>query len=281
VSEDSSKEKFSNALIHILSDWKLMLKFWVFTSGMLLIACGGISLLSHVIRPLIPGARITTTQSGAQIIELGGKRSIQWLYSASSKPSKEPLNKMPGDLIWSNSGISVSKGDRVTLRVSGAVNLGIHHLVKSAENDTVPFFHWAGPDGFPSRKEDRPVDKYRWNMRIAGSELPGMLLMQVVPPGKEPNVRPNPEMLYPVGSGGKSPFNIRQSGTLYFTLNEVPLDKEMEKYYVISPDIDAEYVKEHPVNKQKKSWKAVAEQEYWNLWFDDNVGSLLVVAEIE
>lgn len=280
--EDKPKETLISNLIHVSSSWKLMLNFWAFTSGMVLISCGGIFLLGHVIRPLIlPGARISITQNGAQVIELAGKRSIQWLYSASSKPSNETLGKTPGNLIWSNSGIEVAKGDRIKFRVSGAVNLGIHHLVKSAETDTLPFFHWTGPDGVPIRNDARPVDEHRRKKRIAVGEVVGKLLMQVVPSGKEPDVRPDSERLYPVGAGKENPFTMRQSGYLYFTLNETPLDEKMENYYVITPDIDPKYAKEHPVDNQKASWSKIKNQKYWNLWFDDNVGSLLVVAEIE
>lgn len=283
MSDQTSKVTTIGAITRIWGDWKSIANFWFFIAGLVLIVDGGIFLLGLVIRPLLPGARVTTTEKGAYIIEIGGKRSVQWLYSASSKPSPETFDESLGERIWSDSGIKVSAGDWVKLRVSGAVNLAIHHLVKSSETDTPPFFHWSGPDGVSAKQAAslRRSDNWRLPRRIAPGQTPGKLLMQVVPDDRKPQVQPDAEFLYAVGSGKDGPFHIRQSGTLHFALNEVPLDETMHNYYVITSSVDADYESEHPVSDQEHAWKKIVEQKYWDIWFDDNVGSFLITAEIE
>lgn len=161
--------------------------------------------------------------------------------------------------------------------------LAIHHLVESAKIDRPPYLHWFGPDGATDEQKTffRESDKYRQEKLIAKGERQGMLLMQTVPPGDKPKIIPDSENLYPIGSGKDGPFRIRRSGTLYFALNEVPLSADMHDYYVITSAIDSDYVKKHPLNEQEKAWSEIVEREYWDLWFDDNVGSFLIVAEIE
>jgi len=283
MADDAPKESFIGGLARISSRWQSIVNFWAFFFGLVIIACFGVYLLGLVLRPLVPGARITTTEGGAYIIELGGKRSVQWLFSASSKPASRSRDDSPGNRFWSNSGIDVTKGDRLKLRVSGAVNLAIHHLVRSAETDNPPYFHWTGSDGYEPEQAAffRPADDHRQRWRLAIGAPQGMLLMQVVPPGANPEVRPDGEHLYLVGSGRDGPFRMRQSGTLYFALNEVPLDETMHDYYVITQQTDPKYVKEHPVKDQEKAWTEIVRLKYWDLWFDDNAGSFLVTAEIE
>lgn len=280
---DAPKESLIGGLARISSRWQSILNFWAFFAGLVVIVCMGVYLLGLVLRPFVPGARITTTEGGAYIIELGGKRSVQWLLSASSKPGSRTRDDAPGIRFWSNSGIDVAKDDKVKLRVSGAVNLAIHHLVESAQTDNPPYFHWTGPDGFEPEQTAffRPADLHRQPQRLAGGVPSGMLLMQVVPPGANPQVKPDGEHLYPVGSGRDGPFKMRQSGTLYFALNEVPLDETMHDFYVIAPGVDPEYVKKHPIEAQEKAWLEIARLKYWDLWFDDNAGSFLVTAEID
>ena len=269
MTNDSRKDSLVSSTVRITSSWSSILRTWTFISGLVVIFCLGVAALENVLRPMLRGGRVTVTEGGAYIIELGGRRTLQWLFPASA--------------MWASSGVTVKQGDRITFHVTGAANLAIHHLVKSAETDSAPFFNWTGPEGMTSDQTKflRPVDHYRFPKRIAPNDSSGTLLMQVVPANRKALTRPDGEHLYPIGSGDHGTVEIRQSGTLYFALNEIPLDSTMHDYYVIPASIDPEYAHKHPLVEQERTWRGIVQHRYWNLWFDDNVGFFLVTAEIE
>lgn len=270
-SEEVSKETVASVIVKVITYWKSIFMFWSFITGLVLIFCGALYLTVLILRPLFSTASVTVTEHGAYIIEMQGKRKFHWLFTASS--------------MWESSGIKVHKDDEIKFSISGKANLAVHHLVKSAEDDSIPYFHWSGPDGDNEiqRKFYRDADHHRQKKRIAVGENPGILLMQVVPDGNSPILRPDNktcDCLYVVGSGKQGNIRIRQSGILYFALNDIPLDPNMENYYVITPEIDQDYAKRHNVQTQKRKWEQIVKWGYWNLWFDDNVGYFVISAEI-
>lgn len=261
------KNMFVSIFRETISGYRNIIRVWVFVAGILILLLVFVHLLLRSFRSASQITEVEITENGAYIINFGERRTIQWLFSASS--------------LWASSGVEVNKGDKIHVEASGQVNLALHHLVKNAGVDKKPFFQWVGADGI-SKYEHRyykDTDDYRGAKIIAPDARQGVLLMQIVPNDQIAKMRPESESLYIIGSNKR--VEARQTGVLHFALNDIPLDKSMKDFYLISRNIDSSFVNVHPSKEQIEAWNSIVKDEYWNVWFDDNIGFFLISIEVK
>lgn len=181
----------------------------VFFLGILLFS--GITVITLSIKRLYPYSDITTNGLGATTIKSEKNEVSYWLFNTA--------------ILWANSGITVDKGDIITIRTSGKSHTAIHHLYDAAKNNVSKRNDWVGSEG----EDDVVYDTatyYRRRFRIFPDMPSGALLMQVVEKGKpidNPNDG-NPDNFYFIGKERQHIY-INNSGTLYFTVNDIVLNK--------------------------------------------------------
>jgi hypothetical protein len=226
----------------------LLLSFFVLCSLILLITIYfGLELITK------KRVQIIQTNSGGLIYKIGNEETLSFLVSASET--------------WAKTDFAVQAGDKLEFRVSGKVNTAIHHLVKAAEKDTKPDPPWIGPDGVPEDMLRSKQDKYRKNFLLLPDAPYGALIGSI---GHE-IIRPdNSSKKFLIGSRSQITLSEDQTGYLWLSVNEIILNKDRRLAYdVPENERDLGY-------KTPRSFDEIAKEEYWNLWYDDNVGYYFV-----
>lgn len=154
---------------------------------------------------------ITTNALGVTTIK-GEKSEVSyWLYNTAH--------------LWADSGISVSKGDVITVRSSGKFITAIHHLYDNAKQNTKLKDAWVGSEGEIDNPDPSSSTYRRRQFRMFPNLPTGALVMQVAnnTPYDSPEVASNPNNFYFIGKEREN-IKIENSGTLYFSLNDIVLN---------------------------------------------------------
>ena len=202
------------SILEVLGDpnktWRVLLG--IFFLGVILFT--GIAVVASAIKKLYPYSDITTNGLGATTIKSEKKEVSYWLYNTSQ--------------LWANSGIAVKEGDIITIRSSGQFYTAIHHLYSSAKDNVVLKDRWVDSGG----EADSPANLsqgsyYRRKFRMFPNLPTGTLVMQVA--NNNPYDTPreegaDPEDFYFIGKERQNIY-IKHPGTLYFSLNDIVLNK--------------------------------------------------------
>ena len=201
------------SLVKVLSGdnwWKVLIS--VFFIGCVLFS--GISLVALAIKKMYPYSDITTNGLGTTTIKSENGEVSYWLFNSAS--------------LWANSGITVEKGDIITIRSSGKY----HHLHDATKNNTDLKDRWIGSEGMPDNDYNDNEDFYRSKYRIFPGEPNGALVMQVATnqPFETPKdyiidkkTKADPSNFYYIGKERQNIY-INNSGTLYFAINDIVLN---------------------------------------------------------
>ena len=203
------------SLVKILSGdnwWKVLIS--VFFIGCVLFS--GISLVALAIKKMYPYSDITTNGLGTTTIKSENGEVSYWLFNSAS--------------LWANSGITVEKGDIITIRSSGKYHTAIHHLYDATKNNTDLKDQWIGSEGMPDNYNKTVEDDYRSKYRIFPGQPNGALVMQVAtntpfdtPNDERDNKKAKPDNFYFIGKERQNIY-INNSGTLYFAINDIVLN---------------------------------------------------------
>ncbi|MDX2067500.1 MAG: hypothetical protein SFV55_03680 [Haliscomenobacter sp.] len=186
---------------------------------------------------------------------------------------------------WVNSSIHVKKHDQIIIESSGLINTAVHRLIEAAEDDVLPRTPWHGFQGYDgngaiSRDNSREVFKLHRRNKEA------QLLISISK--KDPHLdfrfkgeewKYNEKNIISSTNDEKViNINAIESGDLWFTINDdwipveifigsagAPNSKE-KNAKLLYPD-DSLYI---------KKFEYINEKQYRNLWFDDNIGALLL-----
>jgi hypothetical protein len=227
------------------------------------------------------------------LIGPGQKLSISFNKEGSTlifideKPSKA-LVLVSASTLWLDTGIKMRPGQKLNIGATGLVNLAIHRLVEAADKDERPRHGWVGPDG-DQQGNEKPVERLRKRLRIEPREGFGCLLAYVRAEG-EPNPgkeHPKPDGVQVVRRNGKVSYEDShgREGTLFLTVNEAVIQDTAaaeEAYLTTQQALDETYGKNIlTVEQLRKRWQQLVTNNYWEVWFDDNVGQFLVQVSYE
>jgi len=275
---DKQSETFLSSFLGGFNSYAHLLRFCIAVAFIL----GLVAFVTWIVVTNLPSAQrlaISFNDEGATII------------SIDNQPSKA-LVLLPASKLWTNTGLIIRPGQKISIAATGFVNLAIHRLVDAANNDDRPRHGWVGPEGAAEGdlRNERPVDRLRKPLRIEPKVGFGCLLAYIRPEGKPDPGRenPRPEGIH-VFNKQSSELTYKDSedrvGTLFLTVNDGILrdDRESEEAYVTNQDaLDATYGKgKRTVQELRETWKKLVVQNYWDIWFDDNVGEFLVQLSYE
>lgn len=157
---------------------------------------------------------ITTNGLGATTIKSEKNEVSYWLYNTSQ--------------LWSNSGITVQRGDIITVRSSGKFNTAIHHLYDAAKENTMLADKWVGSEGEVDNPDVRSSTFKRRQFRMFPNMPTGALVMQVANNNPLDSQADSDEEgkknFYFIGKERENIY-IENSGSLYFSLNDIVLNK--------------------------------------------------------
>ena len=289
----------------------------IFGIGLLLFTALTIIMLS--LKSFFPYSDISTSAFGTTTITDEQKQVSYFLFNTAD--------------LWANSGISVKKGDVISIHSSGSAHTAIHHIDDGARDNKEILDRNFGPLGEVKDVENKR-DKLRSQFRIFPNYPQSALIMQVVQDSvyDTPNYTDSKNFYY-VGAQ-RDNIHIAADGVLHFAINDIVLDnitirkmmieniktmaevskeEELQKLYKnvkdakSVPDVQKKvetFVKtngelfdkfmtkdstlqfggymaeKYDKNKQHKTeMDYYYEEQYKKAWYDDNVGSFLIVVE--
>ena len=251
----------------LIHDFFFTTRGLITTGALLLLATA--SVVSVILVTGKSKTRIQVTSGGATLIQVDGRdRSAVFL--------------LPASRLWANTGLKVQKGDCLKIRATGRTNLAGHRLLESAVQDTIPPFPWVDADGkteVPAFQKRLLNDIKRKSNQIDPNSSPGTLLAYL---GIEQQDEPsfiNPRgmdkgKLRRIGSNWHLKAPDDGTFTLYLSINDIFLSKEDFEMYKKTTAKD-----KGVIGTAEERWQSIERMDYWNIWFDDNLGELLVNIE--
>ena len=191
---------------------------------------------------------------------------------------------LPSTMLWVKTPVTLPKEGEVTVKVSGAVNLAVHHLVAAAKIHQRPRLGWIGPGGGPVSTR---YDRYRIPVLVKSDAPYGCVLAVFTDLDLNAmDADPRPADIKKIGEQA----SIRGRGTLWLTVNEAVIgaDKESEKAYITDQQaLDEKYAEyastESPlkVTDMEAQYAYIKTRDYRDVFFKDNIGDFLVTIRVE
>jgi hypothetical protein len=209
------------------------------------------------------------------------------VISINNQPSKA-LVLLSASHLWTNTGLKMRPNQKINIGATGRVNLAIHRLVDAAKEDSHLTHGWIDPDGEEIINE-KPLEQFRKPLRIEPCMGYGCLLAYVQPQGQPPPglENPKPKEIQVIGKNNDIIYldPSGREGTLFLTVNDAVLknDAESKTAYIANQKIlDETYgVNKLTVATLLDRWNKIVRDNYWDVWFDDNVGDFLVQISYE
>lgn len=231
----------------LLGDYKRLANFLIMIGVLLLFMFGFSALFFKLL--IANEVKITQRPEGAWVFSLGKKdKTIHYELNPSS--------------MWANTGYKINKGQILKINASGRINLAGHRLMDAAKADSLPMFPWSGPEGIVNEKiiNDPIIAKRRDCLLLPDAPI-GALIAGI----SDRSFSYNSEM-WEIGTDweGISP----ETGYLWFAVNDSRLNENARSCYYADQN-------------RALNWEYIIKNKYWNLWFDDNIGSLQINIEID
>ncbi|MEP0874000.1 hypothetical protein NDA01_30305 [Trichocoleus desertorum AS-A10] len=203
------------------------------------------------------------------------------LVTVNNIPNKASYLLAASDL-WAPTGLKLNPRQSVQITASGRANLGIHRLVEAAQKDTYPTIGWTGPTGNLSSPSE-VKNTYRQDLKIEPQAADGTLLAYLHQGGEPEPSRENPlrDKAIVVGASGKITNDKPVPVTIWLVINDAVLENsEQSRLAFVNPENTANSDTRKSAEDEKR-WKYIQQRQYWNLWFDDNVGFYQVQFDFE
>lgn len=203
-----------NSLDNILGSNKKTLRVLCVVFFMAVLLFFAIFVVTISLKKMYAYSDITTNGLGATTIKSEKNEVSYWLYNTSQ--------------LWANSGISVKKGDIITVRSSGKFITAIHHLYDSAKENKTLKDNWVGSEGEKDNPDVTSSTFKRRQFRMFPNMPTGALVMQVANntpyDSQEDTNDEGKKNFYFIGKERENIY-IENPGTLYFSLNDIVLNK--------------------------------------------------------
>jgi hypothetical protein len=267
---------------------------WIGIAGVTAILTTAMLIAIHVMRP---EEIEISTGSGTIAFKRGNTQNALFLLSPNGEDENTP---------WVGTGIEVKKGDKIEITASGRVNTSIKRVVAETLRPEVDERTWASPRGinlsdnttyFPS------LDRFRLLPDKDGAYYGFGTLLATVRDSKG-QTNNNIVPFKPQGQNENfMEFAAENDGELVLTVNDIwlsgdtkdaytpPFNKDNFKHYLQLAEFEAAFKGEDfkswsEETKRKKAeeqyqrrlngWDSIVENNNWNIWYDDNIGSFSV-----
>lgn len=250
-----------------------------------LIACAGVVLVGSL---AFMGGKLTVRGlPGVNEVKIEFPIPGTTLVKVNDKPDKASLLLSATDL-WTNTGITLQPKESAIVSASGRVNLALHSLAEAGFLDVRPRHLWVDPDGQKGDLHEVKLS-YQKRLKISPKADAGTLLACLhregdPKPGKN---NPRPGNIVVVGSKCSILNKTDTECTLWLVVNDAVLeddDRSRHAYLEIEDDSDPKIYYPPPgfegaynANDPRswapiQKWQYIVKNQYWQLWYDDNIG---------
>ena len=163
--------------------------------------------------------------AGGGVISGGFGKNDDEYAGTSDNPAKSSLVWVHStQVFWEESPVEVNKGDKVPIYASGSYYDSVDDLIGGEHKADV-----LSASGI----RNVPHTRAAMNLLVSGHSKYGQLLVQIVPDGAHPKLKPEPNDFREL-ENGKNDFSANHGGTLWFTTNHPsfsPYDQQMLATY--------------------------------------------------
>ncbi len=254
----------------LFGDSKFTLRFTVFIVIILIVLAGFILIFLNLYQP--------------EKIKIGDSTLT---FTAEKDVAQTVL---PSNVVWLDTEIKIKPNQSVNVKADGRIHLAVHYIVEAAQKDFVVKYPWSDPDGEgPSINtiEQLPGDASRNGQKLCPSAKFGQLLAYVGPEVlNKDNPWPRDGKIQVLGREAVIENNTDTKQKIWLAVNDIILrdDDFSEQAYLLNED-SCDLAKRYKsksdcdleaVIEAKKHWKQIKDNKYWNIWFDDNIGSYVI-----
>ena len=255
--------------------WDALSRDW--SSWIRVVSAVVVSLLFGIVAPgavvwwLVAGrlqVEVTFTEGGATLVSLGGE-------------PRQAILSLPAAARWMNTGITVEPGATIAITASGYTNPAVHRLVQAAHADSLPNYGWLDAEGRSARPSRVPA-AHRDRNPLAiypGAPIGAVIGYLQVAGGAEPSViNPSPPGVLLIGAEERITHGADEDiATLWLAVNDIMLTEDSRDAYIgVDDDMDA-----LDRGRRERRWAYIEQHQYWDLWWDDNVGSLVIQIQFQ
>ena len=188
------------------------------------------------------------------------------------------LVALPASTFWLDTGFVIPAKSKARIRVSGRVHLALQYLVSDTWRNRLPRYIWNGPEGTEWIGGDLRSN-LRKELLICPRCRVGTVLayLQTMGPPPGPSYpRPSENGLYHIGKSSVIQNSSDQDARIWLTVNDLYLwSEDLER----AKDAFLPRKKHDKYNERLERWNAIVDNNYWRVWYDDNIGSFSVSIE--
>lgn len=201
-------------IVDVLDDKKRVFRLMLIVVSIGLALFAGVSFIAIQLKKAYTYSDITTNALGATTMKDEQKEVSYFLFNTAT--------------LWANSGISVEKGDVISVYSSGTAHTAIHHLHNAAGKNYAPdedFFDADGDRSALAHERDRARRKFRMIPYLPNNAL----VMQVYRGNGRPPMKVNEDdeetkkNFYFIAQHREN-ILIEEGGKLFFAINDIVLD---------------------------------------------------------
>jgi hypothetical protein len=215
------------------------------------------------------------------------------IFKASKKSNDNTVTErytqflLPSNKVWINTGIEIAEDEECEFKITGNVHLAINHLVKKVDADRIPVIKWTGPEGSAWENigdmSDCADAKTKLLILPGSGKQIGNVVGFFYKDGDMndrgfidyflTNRKQLTKDVFNIGERAVKANNTHAKARLFLSVNDILLDFTDSSQRKLS-QIAFEGRKGE---NNAANWQLLLkEQEYYRLWFDDNVGGFLV-----
>ena len=247
---------FGDFFFHLLTSFKSILAFCLILLSLVYAS----SIILKIART--NKLQITRLPEGTIVYSLGDNENNTLL-----------LFSLPASAPWASTGFKLKGGETIVIQASGNVNLGLAQLVDTlrigVRNGHRPSHPWVDPDGMTEMQKTKLTEDQIWlhDYLFKPDRWYGALLAGISNTNNPP--MKGVDSIWYVGKYWEG--EVPENGTLWFTTNDI----------LFSPESKAISIRAREIHKEGISnmVDSILSHQYWNAWFDDNIGSFLITVK--
>lgn len=210
--------------------------------------------------------------------------------TANSGGPKTTFFNIPASSFWYDTELDIKSNAEVTISAQGSIHLSLDDLISSVDKGERPNMSWTEPKGAAISKNNA-IHEHRKQMAMDTALDYGRLLAGLNPkednaPGVT-NPRPKDLKIENIGTCYTFKNNTGRTQRLYLIVNDNFIDSkdtvEFKKYYIGDEVVWEELgsiATKSKMDTLSKKFKTIVKEEYWNIFYDDNIGNFFVQVSI-
>jgi|GEM_PF-4442261 len=221
-------------------------------------------------------------------VEVNEKGGI--ILKVSKKGSSDVVEKyaqfmLPSNKVWVNTGIDVAEDEECEFKITGNVHLAISKLVTEVKDDRIPVIRWTGPEGskWENIGDKDECAKAKTKLLVKPGDVIGNIVGYFYKDGDISdrdflnyfltNRKTATDKVFEIGEKLTKANTSNAKARLFICVNDILLDRtNTEQEELSRTAFEGRKSKENTAQ-----WNSLLqEEEYYRLWFDDNVGGFLV-----